>query len=1060
MEPTLRLQLLGMFRLMRGERTLGEFESSKVRALLSYLVVEREKSHSRDALAGLLWPDAPDTVARKNLRQALTNLRKVIGDAHADPPYLEISRYQIRINPNAALWVDVVEYARLLEAVEAHSHRDMARCTICAEHLQRAVDLYQGEFLTGLYVGESALFDEWMMLTRERLHRQAIRSLELLVKYYEKCGRLDDALRCSNRLLELEPWSEKLYAIQMHLHALRGNRSAALKAYQRCQEVLMEEFGVEPLPETQQLWQQIRHGKYAVETSTPPPSNIPPALTPLVGRKDELSALIGRLLNPQCRLITLTGPGGVGKTRLALETGRRMRHALPDGVFWVSLMEVEPGGELPFAVAHAVQYPLRGTKPPESELAAYLQGKEMLLILDNFEHLLTETPLLVTWMRAAPQSAFLVTSRQPLGLQAEEVFSLSGLPYPQGDSRDVARNDAVRLFVSSARRAKSDVTLDEKSISTVAHICKMVEGLPLAIELAAAWMRHIPPQEIVTRMQEGLGALAVAWPDVPPRHRSLHAAFDQSWQLLSAEEQRSFARLAVFRGGFSAQAAEQVAGVSLPRLTDLVDASLVQFSPEGRYSFHALIHQFADEKLDSQRSALRQQHARYYANFVSHRAEDILSPRQVEVFGEITREWGNIRAAWNWCVEQRDVTLLDKMLHPLFHFIDGRSYIAEGLELFTRAVDELAGAEEALSLYWRLQTRRSVWVSQTGDLETAASLLRQGREYFRSQGDQREEAFAVHQLGRVVYLQGDFPNAQQTMEQALTMYQTQEDAFGISVTLNALALILCLQGEYQRAHDLVQESLAIYQEFGDPWGLGVRYNNQGIITQRLGDYAQAEQSYTQAMACWEELGHTLGFASVHTNLGLLLETRGEYQDAVKHYEEALRLFRRLNNYFGCATILNNRGNVAARQKEYALARSYYEECLELREKLGDQRGLISVTNNLGRIAVWQGDFTEARRHLRRVLEDGPRYNVLPLTLSALGWMSEMMASEGNVAQAVGFLTYVSAHPAATPETREDARKLIEAISTPLSAEELAAAREALSGLSFEQVCQMALEVAG
>ncbi len=1059
MEPGLRLQLLGMFHLMRGEQTLGEFESSKVRALLSYLVVERGKSHSRDALAGLLWPDALDTVARKNLRQALTNLRKVIGDAEADPPYLEISRYQICVHPNAALEVDVAEFNRLLKVVDTHAHRNMARCTLCAERLQQAVDLYQGEFLAGLHVGGSYLFDEWLVLVRERLHRQAIRSLELLATYYEQCGQLDVALHCANRLVELEPWSESAYAIQMRMLAMRGDRSAALQAYQRCQKVLQREFGVEPLPETQKLAEHIRGGEYDAKQPAPPPYNVPPAATPLVGREDELRSLAERLLNAQCHLVTLTGTGGVGKTRLATEAGTRLRHAFPDGVYWVSLMEVENGHDLPFAIANTMGNPLSGLKEPAKELTERLAGKELMLILDNFDHLLEATPLLAKWMRAAAQSAFLITSRRPLGLRAEEVFPLSGLPFPSKVAGGVARYDAVRLFSECARRVSGDIRLQEDDLFTAAHICRMAEGLPLAIELAAAWTRKMPLEEVRARMQDGLDVLRAEWPDLPPRHRSLRAAFEQSWRLLSSEEQETFASLAVFRGGFTPQAAEQVAQVDSRQLADLADASLVQFSPQGRYSLHALVRQFAAEKLGTQRAGLRQRHARYYANFLHQHAADMLSPRQVDVFQEITREWGNIRAAWSWCVEQRDVAQLGEMLDPLFDFIGGRSYVAEGLELFTHAVEGLTAMEEAQPLYWRLQARRSVWVSQTGDLPTAASLLRQSMEYFRTQRDRREQAFATRQLGRVVYLQGDFPTAQNILEQALAMSQRLEDAFGVSWTLSSLALTLYMQGDYERSHEFLQESLAVYQEFNDPWGLGIRYNNQGMIAQALGDYAQAEHAYTQAMACWEALGHTLGVASSHTNLGLLLEARGEYREAAAHYEEALTLFRRLNHRYGLASTLNNRGNIALRQGEYTLARSYYDRCLEMRGKLGDQRGLASVTNNLGRLAVFQGEFSEARRHLGRLLEDAPRYNLTPLILDALGWLGDMLNREGDVEGAVRFLSYVEAHPATTRDSREEAQTFLESLSASLSAEELAAAREAFANLAFEEVCQRAREVA-
>ncbi len=1059
MESPLRLYFFGTYRVEVGARPTAEFESNKVRALLAYLAVEAGKYHSRDALAGLLWPDVPDTIARKNLRQALSNLRKAIGDAKATPPYLEISRYQLRFNPESAVWSDVAEFSSLLQSVTDHHHRHVERCYLCAHRLQRGIDLYQGEFLAGLHVDQNRIFDEWLVLTRERLHRQAIQALKTLITYYEQRGDLKAALRCTNTLVQLDPWREEAYYTLMRLLAANGERSAALQAYKRCQAILRDEFDTDPLPETYELWQAIKKGTLGFSPPAPPPTNLPTALTPLVGRERELAQLSERLLNPDCHLLTLTGVGGVGKTRLALELGKRARYSFPDGVYWVSLAEIETVDALPHAIANVLQTPLRGAQEPVQELANRLNEQEMLLILDNFEHLLCGATMLAAWIRVAPMSVFLVTSRHPLRLQAEDVFHVPGLSYPPADkTRQAGHFDAVRLFVECARRTNSSLEFGEESLKNAARICQLVEGLPLPIELAAAWTRRLPLSQIIEKIQAGLDVYTTSWPDLPERHRSLRSTFEQSWRLLSVEEQQVLARLSVFRGSFSQQASKEVTEATNQNLLALLDASLLQRQTAERFSLHSVVRQFAWEKLNHEGKSMRSRHARYYASFLQQCFPLIISDEQVNVLHRIEADWDNVAAAWNWAIRQQDTALLADMLRPLHLYLEVRGHYALGIELFTRAAEALAEADNAALLRHQLRTIQAIFMITKGDHDMAETLLLEGLEFFQSQGEREEEAFVLQHLGYLEYHRGNFPAAQTILEEALEKYYSLENACGISDTLNLLGLVLYMMGDYERAEALSRESLALYQEIGAPGGMGKRYNNLALVKQARGDYAQAQLFYTQAMACWEDIDYPLGKAIAHNNLGLLMEAQGKYEEALLHYEQGMEVCQHLNHLYGLAAALNNTGNIYSHQGDYDQAQYYYTRALEARRKLGDQRGLMNVLNNLGEIARLQGVLSRACECWTQVLDQAPKYNLFPVAIDAIGNIAELLTEQGNFAHAALLWGYVASSTVAVQVTRERAQQSLDEIATQLSTPDFQAQKARGEKLSFEEACALAKEL--
>ena len=525
MNGQLSIQLLGPLQIKLAGQALTAFEYDKVRALICYLVVESDRPHRREALAGLLWPDHAERAARGSLRQALATLRQAIGEAQAEPPLLLTSRSTVQINPAAPFDLDVAEFRGLLAACAGHRHRRMEVCRPCIQRLERAVQLYRGEFLQQFYLPDSDEFDNWTLVCRADLHRRALSALHLLSEHSARRGDWPAAYRYAARQLALEPWREEACRQAMRALACDGQRSAALSLFQTCTQALRDEIGVPPAAETVALYEQIEAGQSPCAPAGGPGRYNPPAeTTRFVGRLGELAELAELLADPDCRLVTIGGPGGVGKTRLARALLRDIAPLYDDGAAFVPLAAVERTEGIVPAIAAALGLETRPDEPEEEQLLAYLRPREMLLVLDNFEHLMDGRQLVAELLAQARRLELVATSRHRLGLRAEWVFDLAGLDYPLEDDLERAPDyPAVQLFARRARQVQRQFTLDGGQLPAVMRICRLTEGLPLAVELAAATIRRHAPEQIAERLAAGLAALSVDFADVPERQRSVEA---------------------------------------------------------------------------------------------------------------------------------------------------------------------------------------------------------------------------------------------------------------------------------------------------------------------------------------------------------------------------------------------------------------------------------------------------------------------------------------------------------------------------------------------------------
>jgi len=1062
----LSLSLFGPFQVDLQGEPVTSFATDKTRALLCYLAVESDCAHRREVLAGLLWPDQPEGKARKNLRQTLLFLRQAIeiGD-EGDPPtyFLHVTRGTIQFNVDSDYWLDTAAFSDLIAANQKHHHRRLLACQSCRQRLIDAVELYRGSFLERFFLRDSAAFEEWALVKREWFHQQAVRALNQLAGYFERRGDYVRAHQYAWRQVEMEPWREEAHRQLMRLLALSGQRSAALAQFETCRHMLDKELGVEPTIETISLYEQIRAGGELPWEE--PLHNLPPAPTSFIGREKDVVKLADMLANPDCRLVTLIGPGGIGKTRLALRAAADQVGAFLDGVFFVSLEAVSSAEFMAATIADALEFPFSGHQDHQEQLVSFLQDKELLLLLDNLEHILPGRELLADLLKRSPGVVLLATSRERLNLQEEWIYQVEGLIYPQdriGDSlaaQDALESySAVRLFLQRAQQVDRSLALSGAELEQVAHICRLLEGMPLGIELAAAWLESYSSHEIAQEIERNLDILTTSLHNVPERHRSMWATFEHSWGLLSEQEREVFAALSRFVGGFDSAAARQVTGAPVMVLKALLHKSLLRRGATGRYEIHRLLRQYAAQKLaqdPQQQEQTACEHAGYYAVFLQQREEELKGKRQQQALEEIRAEIDNVRRAWNWAVQQieqgqRGTTAamaLAQSMESLSLFYTMRGWYHEGEAAFSQAVmaldaagslGELAAEEKDLVL-GRLLARQGRCCEFTEHSDKAVQLYERGLAILQRLGAGPETALPLFGLGYMAHIKGEYARAKTYSEQSLDIHQQVGDLWGVSNALNTLCLVARRQGDFADAKQRCQESLTARREIGDQRGVAASLNNLGLILCSLGQYAEAREMLLEALHLCRQLGHKVGVAHALTGLCQAAFRLGEGGAAEQFCRESKDVYQSIGDYWGVAIAYNNLGRIAAELGNHAKARPLYAEAVAVYQRIGVKSGLANTLCNLGESCYRLGAYDESRQYLIQALRIAHEIGVAPTALKSLvGWV-HLLRHAGDWKQGLELLALVLHHPAAVQALKEEAQGLIEELAVDLSPETVAAA---------------------
>jgi len=924
----LHIALLGRYDVRLNDEPI-ELKLRPVQNLLAYLLLKRDKRHRREQLSGILWPDYTEASARKNLRNTVYRLRQAIGEE-----YLAADRSSVAFNKDADYWLDVAQ----LEGATAA--KDIG------EGIQ-AVGLYQGELLPGYY-------EDWVVVERERLQALFERQMQGLLESLNGAGRWSESQTWAEHWIAQGQAPEPAYRALMLAQAGLGDRAGISAAYQRCVVALRDEVGVEPSPETISLYQELSSGealpgRVQSDRESKPVVSLPLQPTPFIGRKNDLSKLSALVADPTTRLVNIQGPGGIGKTRLAIEVARNQAALFLDGVYFVSFAGVDESALMAPGIAAAIDFSLKGHSQLKKstieyqnrQLMAFLRPKKMLLILDNLEHFSGEFSIISEILQNAPEVVILTTSRERLGLRAETNYRLGRLATQDetaSGTRELAKaNDAVRLFISCAERTLPGFEQTPQNLYAAATICELVGGLPLGIELAAAWVGMLSSREIADELKSNLDILSSAYHDLPERQQNMRSVFESSWNRLTPIEQEVFKRLSVFRGGFTRQAAEFVTGAKLSTLMALVNKSLIQPDYTGRYQIHELLRQYGWEKLleAAEMALTRDRHLAFFLK-LAEKSEAALEETGSTVWSNLMEiEHNNIRASLAWGLSEEGQTV--DALHlagSLVRFWSSRGYFDEGRDYLFRALATpdaqertatrarmLHGAghlahmqsyypiarpllEESLSVYVELGPdsrlgRAEVRISlgdlelELGNFKAATSLLNEALAAMRELGNDRGTAHAIWQLGAGAYSMGDDEQAVLYYEEAVQILRQIGDRRHLDFALSGLATVMIQQGNYKKGTELEQESLAMRRTAGNRFGIAASLGNFAWMALKQDAIENAVSLLRESLTIRGEVGDLGGVAwclEKMAGIALISGQRAPALTATAYYQRAARLF--------------------------------------------------------------------------------------------------------------------------------------------------------------------------
>jgi len=865
----LDLLTLGGLRIRLEHEPVANLGSRAAEALLVYLVCQG-RPLSREWLAEFFWPERPHATSLGNLRVALYRLHKVFA------PHLVVTRQSVNLRDDNLPYLDSADFERLLGQGQR----------------AEALGLYHGDFLSGFYLPGSPAFEGWANTERERLHDLALAAYQELSLEHVANGSTTDAIRCARGLLKLDPLHESTQRLLLRLLAQSGRRQAAIEGFETYRKRLHDELGLEPDGESLALLERVRHGSepgvHSVDDGfEPPPAarlDLPLVSTPLLGRQAELDTLRTQLSRADCRLVTVVAPGGMGKTRLAIEAAQRMRPMFPDGVCFVPLAGVMSPDAIVPAVVQSLALTLPSAPDARAGLFAYLRHKTMLLVLDNFEGLLEATPLLLELLHHAPGVKLLITSRERLTVSVEWLLPLAGLDVDEA---------AIELFVQRASRAAPAFDPSDGG-EAVRELCRLVEGMPLAIELAASWAGIMSCEAITREVRSSLDFLRANVRDLPERHRSMRSVFHASWTLLTPEEQAVFMCLSVFRGGFTALEAQPVAGATLGSLRTLVEKSLLSTDGRGRFALHELIRQFAADELAAagEAEATARRHFDAYLALAEEAEPQLFGSEQPAWLTRLESEWDNFRAALHWGFDAgRDDGALVRLVVALSWFWR-RSAFHEARHWLERALtlDGLVAQHRAelLSHAGHVAWMQARWDVAEAELEESLALW--------DELDARSEHGAARtrcSLALTHSWQGDHDTARVLLEAALVVFEERNDRWWVAFTLAILGRIAIEQKRYERAQECLAEAVAIFRRIGNRWGLGMFLQPAAQLHFETGALKEAWALAEESRALLVEVGHKHALGGTYQLLGRIARAEGRDAEAERHYRSGIATYREI-----------------------------------------------------------------------------------------------------------------------------------------------------------------------
>lgn len=901
----LTLALLGPPLIMLNGRAIS-FTYRKVEALLIYLAVERRRPHPRAVLAGLLWPDVPEQVARQSLSQALTTLRGAIGERSGSgpgrAPLLVVDAETIQLSPEAIAECDVAAFQSLIAASEGHQHHAWRTCAACRERLRQAATLYRGSFLADFALRDGTLFEEWAQQLREQLFQQAVSICEQLAEQAEWRGELAEAIAQVRRQIALDPWADLAHRELIRLLALNGQPAAALAHYEQLRRTLAQELAAEPDAATGRLAEQIRAAPHDAEATLrrfqAVPGAIPAPPTALLGRDNELQAILRLLRDEGARALTISGPPGVGKTRLALAAANELRYDFSDGVWFIELAAIGAAHLAPQLIAVTCGVKERPSEPIAATLVSALRSRHALLVLDNCEHLPELAPFVAELLAACPTLYLLMTSRAPLRIRAEQLLPLAPLamPAPGADLAAISAAPAVQLLLARAQAGGSAIRLSAANAPACAAICAGSDGLPLAIELIAAGLIDLAPEEVLAQLAARLAAPNDGPRDLPARQRSLRAAIAWGLDQLGPTERAIFAQLGAFVGGATLEALQTASGTEhdlRPALEALQRQSLVQAASvagELRYTQLATIRAYALDLLAAEGVLERARccQAHWLAGFSEQAYVELLGSAGARWGARIAAEIDNLRAAQRWALDGGQIETALRIATGIWRFHWQRGHLREGLDWLEQGLAQRASIAPEVAM--RALRAAGVLAMGMGDHGHAVARLEAARDLALRHERSDEYGAALTNLGLALREQGRLAEACTCLEEAVVVNRTMTDRPVVAkFPLIILAGLYGRIGKIERAAMLYAECLTLNRELGDDEGTANALYGLAFVAHARGDYRLARELGEQSLALYRSMSHQFGIGWVTYLFGDIARAQSLITEALTAYRASLAI---------------------------------------------------------------------------------------------------------------------------------------------------------------------------
>jgi predicted ATPase/DNA-binding SARP family transcriptional activator len=981
----LQIYTLGDLRILCEGKSVKGLRSRKAQALMVYLACT-SKTYARDALAGTFWSESSPSQAMSNLRDVIHTLRKHLN------PFVDISRYSIGLNPEAQAWIDVAELDNSLAALR---DGDDTITIERANKIEEALDLYQKDFLDGFYVRGAHGFEEWLVVERERIRLTTLDALVLLVKHHSKEGNCQKGIHFARRTLELEPLMEVSHQQLMLLLASCGRSSEALIQYKACQKVLQEELGIEPSEETKEIYRKLLKGeKLPGAFAGRPRHNLQLPQSNPIGRGEELVQIAEQLEDPACRLLTLIGVGGIGKTRLGLRAASEALDRYPDGVWSVELAAFNEAEILPDKIASVFGVSAQEAKSGigvTDVLVDFLKDKSLLLVLDNCEHLIEVcADFAEVLLNGCPNVKVLATSREAFGIREERLFHVSPLALPPKELplEELEIYPAIQLFLERAGSARPRFGLTSENSAALAEVCWQLEGIPLAIELAAARVKVISLDQIARRLQDRFQLLTGGPRTALPRHQTLQATMDWSYDLLSELERSLLRRLSVFSGGWTLKAAEKVASFGqveekdvLDLLSQLVDKSLVLVEEWGnrvRYGMLETVRQYGAHMLSEEDEVkeTRQRHANFFVQLAESADEDLRDARQIESLKLLDVEHDNLRAALRWAMDQSDADLALRLVGALGWFWFMRGHWKESWQWMRKALDLSTGTNPVI---------RAKAICRAGGLEIirgnmvgTVELVDEAMDICRQSEDEEGLAWSLNLMGQAkTWFDKDMDEAIPYLSESVELFRNLGNDWGVAFGLRYIGQMVEYLGEYERGINIQKEGVSIFERVGDAWNEAHSLFLLGGSAGRNNDIKLAEWAYEQVLEKCSLIEDKVMRAHALRGLGQLALQKDDREHMEEIYLEALESLQKIGDENCIASVLRGLGEVAQRKGNFTKAARLLGQSLRTYERLGLDDYIVWLIERFAALALETGKVERASKLLGASKNLGVNQGILP-----------------------------------------------------------------------------------